>query len=1193
MLNQDLSPAPSKTLEELEREARIRQEEQLQARKLRAQKELRALDEEDERGYFADVAVGVVQGSRDAVAELLDWSSSATEWFSENVAELGTITIDGDGIGYTFEKVEGRGLRGDVLPETPETETLPGDMVRGVTQFLTGFALTRKVAPLSNTNRATRLVAQSAMTDAVFFDPHEQRLSNLVESNPDLRNPITGYLRADPEDSEAEGRMKNALEGMGIGFALDGMLKSLKFIKESYDGVRLADGLEGIDKSIFEESEQFRNTLRAEMDKPIKVDTEVTPTREPEEITVRDGEEAVEEAPKSIQEQVSEAFSVSPEGRAKIAEVLGRGQFTEAPGLIDFNAAKFDWESVGDADSVRGVLNTVSDILAKDIDDAKGGVQTWAQTKQLADLVGGDPRKIHQLYSEVRDGPGLSARMLAAEKTMIASAERIRLLARTAAETQADADFLKLHKQVEIHSAIQAEVKGSQSEIARAMNAMKILRSAESSASDILQKATDEVSNAVGVGRGRNRRTDASGASDEVREAIRQATGGGKRGDSLRLAQTLRDLEDLGAINRATRKSAWEKGRDIFLEHYINGLLSSLKTLNLNNISNTLKVFEAGMERYLSVGIGGVRKALGSKADRTSLREANAFAYGTMEGLRDALKIPFKGMRDQIRKDGIGSFKDVIRDNEEKWGSVFRSWVKEQPILDQRNKFEEGTRKAIHVPEDVIKTYSKPGRAMAKMWNGYGNFIRLPGRDIQASDELFKSMAYRQELRALAYRRADEIAEAEGLSGAQRQQRMSEEMEKILKNPPEDMHIGGISFARYQTFQSDLGNIGSAVENFRRKVPLTAIAIPFVRTPINIMKQALLERSPIALLRRSMWDDIRRGGREADLAVARLTMGTSLWGMGFMWASEGLITGGSDWKSTGKMDGVEPYSIKLGDTWYQYNRLEPLGMLLGTAADAYQISERGLSAENDSYADYAGEAAVVGITAISENVLSKTWMMGVADFFDAMTDPERNMAGYAKQLTASTVPYSSFLRTAARDEDPIAREAFDYIDNIRRNIPGLSDELPPRRDYLGRVIQNTQALGPEWASPIAISKESDNPVDQELSRLDFRFRMPSKAINGVPLNAEQYSRLLELRGQVIKAQGQNLEDALREVISSPIYKSMPDGEYDMDGGKEMSIKRVVSEYTRAARKKLVEEYPELEEELIRKEEKRESLLQPQ
>jgi hypothetical protein len=67
-------------------------------------------------------------------------------------------------------------------------------------------------------------IAKGALAGSVVLDPHEDRLSNLVHQYPALRNPITRYLAADPKDSAAEGRFKNAMEGIGLDFAMIGVL---------------------------------------------------------------------------------------------------------------------------------------------------------------------------------------------------------------------------------------------------------------------------------------------------------------------------------------------------------------------------------------------------------------------------------------------------------------------------------------------------------------------------------------------------------------------------------------------------------------------------------------------------------------------------------------------------------------------------------------------------------------------------------------------------------------------------------------------------------------------------------------------------------------------------------------------------------------------------------------------------------
>jgi hypothetical protein len=56
----------------------------------------------------------------------------------------------------------------------------------------------------------------------VVIDPHEERLSNLIQEFDILENPVTEFLAASPDDSAALGRFKNALEGIGFDLALAG-----------------------------------------------------------------------------------------------------------------------------------------------------------------------------------------------------------------------------------------------------------------------------------------------------------------------------------------------------------------------------------------------------------------------------------------------------------------------------------------------------------------------------------------------------------------------------------------------------------------------------------------------------------------------------------------------------------------------------------------------------------------------------------------------------------------------------------------------------------------------------------------------------------------------------------------------------------------------------------------------------------
>jgi hypothetical protein len=97
-----------------------------------------------------------------------------------------------------------------------------------VSRFITGFAGPAKFlkgAGLSGSLIKTSLrgFGAGAVADLTVFDPNEGRLSDmLVEfDSPLLNNAVTQYLASDENDSEMEGRLKNVLEGMALGGAIE------------------------------------------------------------------------------------------------------------------------------------------------------------------------------------------------------------------------------------------------------------------------------------------------------------------------------------------------------------------------------------------------------------------------------------------------------------------------------------------------------------------------------------------------------------------------------------------------------------------------------------------------------------------------------------------------------------------------------------------------------------------------------------------------------------------------------------------------------------------------------------------------------------------------------------------------------------------------------------------------------------
>jgi hypothetical protein len=120
-------------------------------------------------------------------------------------------------------------------------ESTANALTMGISQMVTGLVGAGKImAPIKGAKwmmeggkaaKAGFEIAKASAASAVVLDPHEDRLSNLVESFPALQNPVTDYLAAKPDDSAAEGRFKNALESISADLALVGVVKTIKWLR--------------------------------------------------------------------------------------------------------------------------------------------------------------------------------------------------------------------------------------------------------------------------------------------------------------------------------------------------------------------------------------------------------------------------------------------------------------------------------------------------------------------------------------------------------------------------------------------------------------------------------------------------------------------------------------------------------------------------------------------------------------------------------------------------------------------------------------------------------------------------------------------------------------------------------------------------------------------------------------------------
>lgn len=977
------------------------------------------------------------------------------------------------------------------IDDVDRPDSVAGEFGANMIKWFTVFAATRKAmgAGTTTTSSAAKGFAAGALTDFAAFDPHEERLSNLLidmgGEDSVFSNAVTEYLAADVADSALEGRLKNAIEGSVLGSMTDGLFSAIKWLRVRQKQRQFSK----IKTESTSLKEDATDDVAGEVTDDVVEET-TTAAKEVEEVSPLDGakaeiatpESAAKDAlePSTIHTTVKDHLGLKTELSENAVETLAKniqeGNLAEASQMVHFNESRIDWDTMDDKDSIQQLFYAFEDAASDMLGEAAGGPVSLKTTKTIAEDIGFTAENADSLFKTLKSSGSISARMFAAHQSMVASGRHLNKLAKIAKETNSNEDIFKLHRHIELHAALMAQVKGSQSEIARSLSAMRLMK-------------------------------DATAESFREFDQVKKAMGGHKDTQAV-IDSVLAGKEDLRALNKVVNKTAGRKMWDIISEVAINGLLSSPKTHIINITSNAGMLIVGPMERYIAAGVGRFSK----RADKVTLREANEALIGQFKSVTSAYKLAV-----QAAKEG-------------------------RPISDVRQRIEFDTRKAIK---------SSGTGNVARAINLIGETVRLPGRALLAGDEFFKTISKQSEMHAQAYRFAARNADEKVFkTKAKRETFIKSEMARLMRDPSSEMEAASLRFARRQTFQENAETtFGPKVEGLLNFHPAFKLLVsPFVRTPMNLLRQSFVDRNPLlfAMVQKNR-DILRQGGPAAQAVIARTVTGVGAWATAYSLVGSGLLTGkGESFSNTEKLDKIPEYSIKLGDKYYSYNRLDPVGSMIGLVADTEYAFRHGYDPDDpDSSSALFELTQAVGL-AFMQNALNKTWMRSFSDLMETATVASEGSSASAQraiqklladQIVKAT-PFSSALRSYTQSTDEVVREAWEVKDRLFRNLPGLSDDLPPVRDLLGRPVTRDNAEW-FWINPFGANPESDNPVDQELARLAFDPAMVQKSVQGVQLTAAQYS---ELKGYIgdMGGRGPTFEEQLSDIFANSAYQQATD-----------------------------------------------------
>jgi hypothetical protein len=547
-----------------------------------------------------------------------------------------------------------------------------------------------------------------------------------------------------------------------------------------------------------------------------------------------------------------------------------------------------------------------------------------------------------------------------------------------------------------------------------------------------------------------------------------------------REAQLGMQLETPAAISRFVNESGQPKWSDKLIELWMSFLLSGPKTQVANALGNTLTAINRVAETSLSAGIGKARNMITGTNDRVLPGEIAAELFGMVQG----------------SKEGVIA--------------AYKAFKTEEPQLTAVNQIERSHQKSMG-----SWNVNLFGREMEIG----GKQLRIPLRLMGATDEFFKAIAFRGDINRQAYA----MAAKEGLPAEQLHVRVAE----LAASPTDAMINNAKATADYQTFQNPLGKVGRAMQNISNSHPLVKVIVPFIRTPLNLVKYAG-ERTPLGVLSSEVRDNLsgKNGAVARDTQISRITLGTMIGVATYEMASQGLITGAgpSDPKEKAimKANGWQEYSVKVGDMYYSYKRLDPFSTTLGVVADAYELSQVMSRADAEKHNI---PALVMG--SIMRTLLDKTSLKGSSDLIQAATQWERFGDGYVRNMVGTVVP--AFSAQTAQAIDPVVRETRTVLDNLKARIPFVSETLHAKRDIWGEPMMREGGLGPDIASPIAESRLKNDPVNQALLSAGYFPGKLSRKIRGVELTDQQYDDYQRIAGRTAKVR----LNAQMGVISNP------------------------------------------------------------
>lgn len=1011
----------------------------------------------------------LMEMEREEIAEDTPFFESAGEFVEEAIPQVVGGAIDAvNEWGALVNAIAGSdiGLPTDTgrLPTMDPASTTGGALLRGASQFLTGFIpafkIVKGVKLAKDLNPFFRTMIASGVSDFASFGANDPRLSNFIESYPEFNNPITEYLSApeDRSDGWFEGRIKSALEGAMIGGAFEGLFGGLRLLRK---GIHSGDQIltEGRLKDLEEAADEVEATPPKEEPVPDEEPT-VTQPIDPNRPLLNAPEKVSDQPPgaagKGTTEQTTRpGWTRDPEEavinwhKDKVSpETIKRLRETD----LDFENVKWqndvsiNWRAVTNEAGVRQVYSGIKSAFSEIFETGREGLshsetakRASKQKVKLADNIGKTVNKVNKIFKQTGT---LTEDITLMNMVLADSADYLYRLTKAIARNELLPEFNHLkenafqemyrvkQKHQVVHSLLYAQNKATRSELGRALNALKIT----GRGSPTIKFQYEMFENSFG------------GINNMRERAIQE----------MKLIDSVPNKAK--GVSLASR--GWQsKMKSSFLQIYINGILSGFDSVVANSFGSALQLGNTIIERRIAEMLpgNGIQKG-----------EALAMWKGLLSQPMDILKTAKVAL---------------------KTGATSGRYVRGE----------------LNHPNSITAENFGADGVLGTLIDTFGKITRWPTNLLLSSDEAFRGFSYRAEQTAIAHRVALNKDPTKGLA-------YIEHYRSIMELSPEDLRthqnpefsaidLEATMKATETVFATPIqGKFLKGLDEARKNMwfGVGQMYVPFYSTIVNIFKYSL-ERNPVttaftsrvgldpegSLRTFSTFDDLLgvNGATQRQLAWAKTLYGTALYSGAYQMASAGWITGAPPEQLGERRNyfekGGTPYSfatqIDGKDVYIPFNRLDPLGTMFALAADVQNLivlinDPRLFSKDESDEANFdLGDISSTAVFQMREMLEDKAMLKGFSDLVSIFSGDPMHEKDALKTLLTSTPAfpfawtplftfYSGFRGDVARGIDPIQRQSRnadlsdEMFQDFKKKFPGLSYDLYPRLNYVGEPV---------------------------------------------------------------------------------------------------------------------------------------------